>query len=220
MLTVEDILAALAGRAGWLLMGADGQPRRQSAQYSGILLELEQYLAALGGDDSRIRAPGRPTAKGKQSKPAARPGSLSEHAAQCVAGMRKLDNAAIFWVVNCDKGAYERMHSRLVQVGRQLVQKDKVLPAKIARKANEMGQLRSEDYIPDLATLALYELRWPARFYSHADRAAWFGISAEHWRKLMAPGYGILIGECIVWYGSGLAHIARKLGIRPERATG
>lgn len=211
MLTVEDILAALAGRSRWIDT-APTKPRKQYREFHGILLSLERYLTQ--SPKEVLRAPGRPTAKGKQTKANARGGSLSENAAQCVAGMRKLDNAALFWIVASDQAAYDRLHRRLVEVGRGLIERDRLLPAKLKRRSNHLGQTRAEDYVPDLATLALYELRSPAHFASHSDRANWFGISAEHWRKLIAPGYGILVGECIVWYGSGLAHIARKLGIK------
>lgn len=211
MLTVEDILAALAGRSRWIET-APTKPRKQYRDFHGILLRLEDYLTH--SPHEKLKAPGRPTAKGKQSKPAARGGSLSEHAAQCVAGMRKLDSATLFWIVASDQAAYDRLHSRLTQIGRGLIERDRILPAKLNRRTNHFGQTRAEDYVPDLATLALYELRSPAHFASHSDRANWFGISAEHWRKIIAPGYGILVGECIVWYGSGLAHIARKLGLK------
>ena len=219
MLTVEDILSALAGRSRWL----DTAPTigtKRTQQYHGVLLALEQHLENHEAEPRRLRAPGRPTAKGKQSKPNARSGSLSEHAAQCVAGMRKLDNAAIFWIVSSDRPAYDRLHDRLVKLGRSLVNHHQLLPKRLNRKPNELGQTRAEDYVPDLATLALYELRSPSHFASHGDRAAWFGLSGEHWRKIVAPGYGVLVGECVVWYGSGLTHIARKLGISDRAAVG
>lgn len=236
MLAVEDILAAIVSRGRWFDIGERDCRDPDHQKMSGVLRELTEQLATLNGDrlyDQPIppnvierfdpnrpasyargaanNAPHMETASGTQTRKALRDSGFSAIASEAVAGMPSIEWASILWVIDSDEKSYKIMKKLLVRKAAKSIERDKFWPESLRRSDCICGRSPAEDYVPDLVKLALYELRTPALYQTHQQRAEWFGLSSQHWRKILHKPYGFLQGQVFLWFGSGCGHIARRL---------
>lgn len=208
MINVEDILTALVGRGSWLI---DNAPERNALKPAH---ELAAILDKIYDDGRTIVLRKKagiqaiPTATGRSSRNRSTGSSLTQQAVEVTAGMNKSDWSAILWVVSRDTESFKFLHDKLVKSATNR----KGWPNQVRRQICDCGRAPAEDYRPDLARLALYELLTPDRFRTHAQRAEWFGLSQQHWRRLMADPYAQLVAQVFGWFGNGCTHIAKRLG--------
>lgn len=216
MITAEHILAALGGRSQWFETGIDDRSRKEFRRYSNVVNKLALELAPLRGDNKAIsdRGPAQPTAKGKQSKSGGSSGSVAEYVSQAIKHMPMIEWQAILWSINSDPTARAALYNRLLAYARRSMERDKFWPDYIRRGVCNCGRMPSDDYVPDLVHLALLELRTPGVFSTHGSRAQWFGLSRQHWKKIMLKPYGVLQGDTFRWFGGGCTHIENRLNVR------
>lgn len=222
-LTAEDILSALVGRSVWPdLSAGNNQNNATIRRYAGVLPDLEAELVRLNGGkrlSPSARARSRATADGRQSRPKSKGGSLHETAAELVAGMPDIEWAAILWVIDDDRPSYKSLYGKLHSYANHSVKVDRFWPATVRRARSKEGRAPAEDYTLDLIHLALLELQSPGRYSTHGSRADWFGLSQQHWRRIMDRPYGVLQSRTFTWFGGGCGHIAKRINQRRKRTS-
>lgn len=217
IITAESILAALSGRSFWVETGRGDRSRPEFRRYVNAMLALENELHRIRQlERQELRRTPLPTALGKQSKTSKPLSPFSEIVADAIANMPKIYWSAILWVVDTNRGSYDILASRLLPLAERSAKRDRFWPQTIRRQACRCGRRPAEDYVADLVHLALMELRTPALYQTHEQRAEWFGLSQQHWRKIMQRPYGMLQGKTIEWFGSGCGHINRRLHQRMQ----
>lgn len=222
MSRAELVLIGLAGRGQVFEVGSTTETRR-------LTLPVIKRIELLGiYSDGRIPTPkeikklersgvkGLHTAKGTQSRSGKRPetiDTLNDIASDGLRGMPQTHMRAIEWAILNQADAGERLFRKLYRLG-QVSRSDArsgSWPARLRRKRCACGRAPSDDYLPDLVTLALLELAHPERFSTHEKRATWFGLSVQHWKTTMRHPYGILRDRSMSWFDLAIDHIERQL---------
>ncbi len=225
-LTEETILAALVAHGYRFETGVRDRSNAEYKRMHGIRKNIEGMLGrnleltppAGDGEDADPRPTGAtrdepavPTAKGRQSSHSMKSAGLSAMAAQVVSGMPLIEWAAILWIINSDAQAYKRLEHRLLKVAYQAARTQNDWPINVKRDRLPSGHRLASDYVPDLVTLALLELRDPGAFSTHEQRATWFCVPQRSWYRLLRKPYGSLQTKCFTWFGGGCSYISHRL---------
>jgi len=208
----EASLAALVARTAKLELAWLFWQNPQLESYAGVMAELEQAVA---GEhfDRRIGSAerSRPTALGSQTRKSSSSGSAAQLAADAFRQMPKTAEWAISWVLKADEEAHDKLHNRLMRIADREAERKPYWPASVNRRQRIGRPKPSDDFATELCELALLELHSPSDYQTNAQRADWFGLSWERWRKIMQRPYGALQTQAFMWFGDGCSHIVKQL---------
>lgn len=209
MLTVEDILGSLTARGQWIDNGPGGH-----TDMRGVIAKLESAIAELDGEviPRYARRQSQATAAGTATRSRKRTSGLVEISNYAVSGMPRFEWAALRWAISEEADAYEQLHGTLLKLARRSYGRDPFWPRTVRRKWRLGERIPAGDYVPDLVTLTLLELRWPNTYSTHTQRADWFGLSPSHWRIKIDEPYATLQSQAFLWFGGGCTHIANRIG--------
>ncbi len=163
--------------------------------------------------EARVRRDqyGDQTAKGVSSRVRKKPQWSAEEFAQACSGMPRLQWATLcFTIGGRDTDRIEVKAALLSRASKFAVREN--WPATIRRRnCNLCGRASKPHYLEDLANLVLLEWMSPDLYGTPYKQAEWFGVSYEHWHRLVRPFYEALRGRLEAWEGGALGHIASRL---------
>jgi len=209
-MTAEEILGILVGKGFLVNVGQMSEdrrpPRRRPPADDEAATDRHEKGETAHGRSSRSR------------KPAI---TQTEFASDCLVGMPARYWEAIQVATGADTRARHKVTARLLNVVSRSMDRDGVMPRgiwpdKLRRRPCTCGRLPADAYHLDLIELAIRELEDPGTYSIHRQRAEWFGLSEQHWRKMMRQPYGVVWGELQGWFENGISHIERRLAKRSK----
>lgn len=172
--------------------------------------------------EARVRREqyGEESAKGTSTRVHTKPQWSAEEFAHACAGMPRLQWATLcYTLAGRDTDRIEVKAALLDRAAKLAVREG--WPETIRRRnCSACGRASKPHYLEDLANLVLLEWQ-SADLYSNPYRQAeWFGVSYEHWHRLVRPFYEALRGRMQAWEGGAMGYIAGRLREIAEEAAG
>lgn len=155
--------------------------------------ELEHALTARG-----THTRGRPS------------GSSIPDAASALADMKQQAWLAILVSLKAGDGSRQAVYRRLVRSGEKRLGTPG-FPAELRRKHHPGRPAPAENYILDLAELAILELEDPATWSPVVVKATFASVSRSQWYATMRRPADFLSHLLWSWYYEGLGHIENRL---------
>ncbi|MEL6301116.1 MAG: hypothetical protein AAFR07_05705 [Pseudomonadota bacterium] len=142
-------------------------------------------------------------------------GSRQEFAANALQGMSARQFEAVKFYALEDMGAARPLRARYrAWVDRQRFHNPTQWPGRIRRGRTPSGHNLSQDWLPDLVELALMQILDRESFKTQVQRAQWFGVTTQTWRKQLERAWQAIQREISNDINSGLQHIVRRSRMR------